>query len=107
MRTLVLLCGERLSSSTPEILVPFIGVRNIDRDDGNLIYFGVFRSHDMERTFALKAQNQSTGFGHLRGVILDGFPQLKRLSDFPGGNSTLEHALNCMDTEEKFGLVHS
>lgn len=54
-----------LSPSTPKIFIPFIGVGNINGNDRDLICFSIFRSHHMKRAFALEAQDQPAGFGHL------------------------------------------
>ena len=61
----------------------------------------------MERTFPLKAQNQSAWLRHLRGVIFDGFPRFQYLSHFLRSYSALKHALERMDAEENFGINHS
>ena len=60
----------------------------------------------MERTFALKPQDQAAWFGHLRRVIFDDIPGFQRLTHFLFRYAALEHALDCVDTEDKPVTIH-
>ena len=57
----------------------------------------------MERTFALKAHDQSAWLGHLGGIVFDHIRGLQCLADFDWGYFTLEHTLNGVGTVENFG----
>ena len=59
----------------------------------------------MERTFALKAQDQSAWLRHLCRVILDGFARFKHLGDVFRGDMTFKHTLDGVDAEEDFRIV--
>ncbi len=58
----------------------------------------------MKGTFALKAQNQTTGFRHLGGIILDDLSGLECLCYISHRDITLKHSLHSMDTEQELRL---
>ena len=57
----------------------------------------------MKGTFALKADDESAGLGHLGGIIFDHILGLQRTADLGWGYFALEHALHRVDSVENLG----
>ncbi len=57
----------------------------------------------MKGTFALKADDESAGLGHLGRIIFDHILGLQRTADLGWGYFALEHALHRVDSVENLG----